>query len=59
MGDALQHVLSDGDGRRIARVLGMGVTRDRVEGTVTITPDYYTNSLLGRYMVRTTLNIRT
>ena len=30
-------------------VLGMGVTHDREKGTVTITQEKYTKSLLGRY----------
>ena len=33
----------------VSLVLGMGVTRDRAKGTVTITQDNYTKSLLERY----------
>ena len=33
----------------VSLVLGMGVTRDREKGTVTITQEQYTKSLLERY----------
>ena len=37
------------DMRDVSLVLGMGVTRDREKGTVTITHEKYTKSLLERY----------
>ena len=41
--------LSTTDMGDMSLVLGMGVTRDREKGTVTITQERYTNSLLKRY----------
>ena len=37
----------------VSLVVGMGVTRDRDKGTVTITQEKYTKSLLERYCMAT------